>query len=121
MEEYEGEERRNEKNELFHLARRIHDIEKTIIEREIIIQESIIAQDKVHISVTNDIGEIKDTLKKYLPMWEAAATSARANRTMHQAVVEKSVIGVVWGALLLIGLSVWNYVKHLLAITPPPS
>ena len=59
-----------------------------------------------------DIRCLSVHFRKYQPMLDEMSQTQRAHDKLRQAIIEKSVIGIVWGAIVLVGVSLWNYVRH---------
>jgi len=76
-------------------------------------------QNDVHDIFIKKIDAIYDTQLEYLPLLKDITNSRKDSHTLHRGIVEKSIVGIVWGAIVFVGLSAWHYVKLLLAEGPP--
>jgi len=91
---------------------RLNDTEKQFRE----FREILMRQEESRTAAVEDIKDTKEILQKYLPMWKAISDNQKSRQTLHQAIMEKSIVGVVWGAILLGGMSVWHYIKYLISL-----
>ena len=82
-------------------------------------------QDDVHVDITVKVDHIAgrvdamhETQQKFLPLLKDITESRKSSRTLHRGIIEKSVVGMVWGAIVFVGLSAWHYIKVLLEEGP---
>ncbi len=85
------------------------------------IEQSLKDQDEVHAIVLNDMKELKaevrcvvTEIRKYRPLLEELLREQKDYAKLRAAVLEKSIVGIVWAAILLVAVSLWFFVKQQL-------
>ena len=57
---------------------------------------------------------LAQSVEKYRPMLKDMQSEQRAHAKLREAIVEKSAVGIVWAMIVIIGVSVWHYLKNLI-------
>ena len=58
--------------------------------------------------------EVKAFERRWIDTLSAAKESKRVSKEIRHAILEKTLIGMAWSALLLLGYALWDYIRgHL--------
>lgn len=60
--------------------------------------------------VVHDIKCLKEGIEKYQPFLDKLMSEDGNWRKLKNAVIERSATGIVWALILLIGLSIWEFI-----------
>lgn len=92
--EWHGEERR----------RHMDTVEQIAVDMEQLKRQ--------HSEMLVKLSALEEAYALMKPAFVRLIDSESAHKRLRQAIVEKSLVGIVWGAIILVGLSLWNFIAQ---------